>query len=59
MHTLHIIKTIIYLLSPFNNFTLKNCLYGSSNIKKNINKSKRVDTGNGLAFDELGFMEFW
>ena len=33
------------------NFTLKNCLFASSNIVKNSDKEKYVYSGYGIAFD--------
>ena len=37
--------------NPLNNFTLKNCLFGATNIVKNNGKSKYVYSGYGIAFD--------
>ena len=38
--------------NPLGNFTLKNCLFGATNIVKNNNKKKHVYNGYGIAFDE-------
>ena len=37
--------------SPFRNFTLENCLFGSINIVKDNVKEKYVYSGYGIAFD--------
>ena len=44
--------------TPLNNFNLKNCLLGSTNIVKNSDKGKLVDTGYGIAFDGAGWWSF-
>ena len=36
------------------NFELKNCLFGVTSIRKNSDKSKRIYTGYGIAFDHGG-----
>ena len=36
---------------PLRNFTLKNCLFGATNIVKNSDKEKYVYSGYGVAFD--------
>ena len=43
---------------PLRNFTLKNCLLGSTNIIKNSDKEKYVYSGYGIAFDRKGFCSF-
>ena len=40
------------------NFTLKNCLFGATNIAKNSDKSKWVYSGYGVAFDGKGKWNF-
>ena len=37
--------------NPLKNFTLKNCLFGATNIVKNSDKAKWVYSGYGIAFD--------
>ena len=39
---------------PFNNFKLKSCLFGSTNIVKNIDIEKWLYSGWGIAFDRAG-----
>ena len=39
-------------------FTLKNCLFGSTNIVKNNDKEKNVYSGYGIAFDGGGSWSF-
>ena len=38
-----------------NNFVLKSCLFGATNIVKNRDKSKYVYIGYGIAFDGADF----
>ena len=38
--------------NPTNNLKFKNCLFGATNIVKNIDKEKYVYSGYGIAFDE-------
>ena len=44
--------------SPVNNFKLKNCLFGATNIVKKSDKKKRVHSGYGIAFDGAGSWNF-
>ena len=44
---------IVYELNnPTNNFTLKNCLFGTVKLVKNTIKSKFIYYGCGIAFDD-------
>ena len=43
---------------PLRNFTLKNCLFGATNIVKISDKSKYEYSGYGIAFDGLGSWSF-
>ena len=43
-----------WLKIPFRNFTLKNCLFGDTNIVKNTDKEKFVYSGYGIVFDGKG-----
>ena len=38
---------------PLKIFTLKNCLFGATNVIKNSAKDKWVYSGYGIAFDEV------
>ena len=54
---------IVYYLDdslkfPLHNFTLKNCLFGITNIVKNSDKGKWRYSGYGIAFDEPGSWNF-
>ena len=40
-----------WLHNPSNNFTLKNCLFGTDELIKNAIKSKFIYNGQGIAFD--------
>ena len=42
--------------NPTNNFKFKNCLFGATNIAKNINKENWVYSDNGVT--KCRFMEF-
>ena len=44
--------------NPLKNFTLKNCLFGATNIVKNSDKAKWVYSGYGIAFDGTGLGSF-
>ena len=44
--------------NPANNFTLKNCLFGTVKLTRNANKSKLTYNGQGIAFDEEGLWSF-
>ena len=44
--------------NPTNNFKLKNCLFGATNIIKNSDKEKWVYSGYGIAFDGAGSWNF-
>ena len=39
---------------PIRNFTLKNCLFGATNIVQNNNKERYVYSGYGIAFGGKG-----
>ena len=41
-----------------NNFNLKNCLFGATDIVKNGEKEKRVYSGYGKVFDGAGLWNF-
>ena len=41
-----------------NNFALKSCLFGATNIVKNSDNCKYVYSGYGLRFDVLGLWTF-
>ena len=43
---------------PLRNFTLKNCWFGATNIVKNSDKEKWVNSGYGIAFDGNGEWNF-
>ena len=43
---------------PLRNFTLKNCLFGATNIGKNDKKGKDLYSGYGIAFDVQGSWSF-
>ena len=43
---------------PLDNFTLKNCLFGASNIAKNSDKDKWFYCSNGIAFDGKSLWSF-
>ena len=43
---------------PLRNFTLKNCLFGATNIVKNTDKGKYVYSGCGIALDGKGEWSF-
>ena len=43
---------------PLKNFTLKNYLFGATNIVKNSDKEKYVYSGYGIAFDGKGQWSF-
>ena len=43
---------------PLRNFTLKNCLFGATNIVKSSDKEKYVYSGYGIAFDGKGELRF-
>ena len=43
---------------PFNNFKLKNCLFGATNIVKNSDKEKWMYSGYGIAFGGSGSWNF-
>ena len=43
---------------PGNNFKFKNCLFGATNIVKNIDKEKFVYGGYGLTFNSATFWSF-
>ena len=38
--------------NPTNNFNLKNCLFGATNIVKNSDKLNWIHSGYGIIFDE-------
>ena len=40
--------------NPTNNLKFKNCLFGATNIAKNIDKEKYVYSGCGITFDSAG-----
>ena len=42
------------LRNPTNNFKLRNCLFGTTSIVRNIDKEKWVYSGYGIAFHEVG-----
>ena len=44
--------------NPFNNFKLKNCLFGATNIRKNSNKSQWLYTGYTIVFGGGGLWSF-
>ena len=44
--------------NPLRNFTLKDCLFGATNIVKNSDKEKYVYNGYGMAFDGKGEWSF-
>ena len=48
----------VYPKDPTNNFKLKNCLFGATNIVKNSDKEKYVYRGYGITFDSAGFWSF-
>ena len=41
-----------------NNFKLKNCFFGATNVRKNSDKSKWAYTGYGIVFDGGGSWSF-
>ena len=41
-----------------NNFTLKNCLFGTIKLTRNTDKSKFTYNGSGIAFDGKDFWSF-
>ena len=43
---------------PLRTFTLKNCLFGATNITKHSGKEKWVYSGYGIAFDGKGEWSF-
>ena len=43
---------------PLNNFKLKNCLFGATNIVKNSDKEKWLYRGYGVTFDGAGSWNF-
>ena len=47
-----------WLKNPLRNFTLKNCLFGSTNIVKYNGKEKYVYSSYGIAFDGKGEWSF-
>ena len=44
--------------NPANNFSLKNCLFGTVKLVRNTIKSKFTCNGRGRAFDEEGLWSF-
>ena len=44
--------------NPTDNFTLKNCLFGTVKLIRNTDKSKFTYNGQGIAFDGKGFRSF-
>ena len=44
--------------NPANNFTLKNCLFGTVKLRRNTIKSKFTYNGRGIAFDGEGSRSF-
>ena len=44
--------------NPANNFTLKNCLFGTVKLTRNADKSKFTYNGRGIAFDGEGLWTF-
>ena len=54
---------IVYQLNtwpryPTSNFTLKNCLFGSVRLTRNVDKSRLTYNGQGIAFDENDLWSF-
>ena len=54
---------IVYQLNtwpryPTSNFTLKNCLFGSVRLTRNVDKSRLTYNGQGIAFDGNGLWSF-
>ena len=54
---------IVYELNTWpqnslNNFTLKDCLFGATDIVKYSDKNKWIYSGYGIVFDESGFWSF-
>ena len=47
-----------WLRNPTNNFKLRNCLFGTTSIVRNIDKEKWVYSGYGIAFHEVGSLNF-
>ena len=43
---------------PLRKFTLKNCLFGATNILRNSDREKYVYSGYGIAFDGKGLWSF-
>ena len=44
--------------NPTNNFNLKNCLFGATNIVKNSDKLNWIHSGYGIIFDETDWYSF-
>ena len=44
--------------NPANNFKFKNCMFGATNVVKNIGKEKYVYSGHGITFDSGGSWSF-
>ena len=47
-----------WLRNPINNFTIKNCLFGTVKLERNAIKSKFTYNGRGIAFDGEGSWSF-